>query len=151
MNHAVVVDASVAVKWVLTVEELSGHAQTLLEQSLRSRQPILVPSHLPSEVASALYQRTRTREPRRHITEEEAQEALLKFLEYPIELLTTPELYQRAFVFAKNNHLPSMYDSLYVVAAQMVDAELWTADRRLINGLGTAAPWVRWIGDYNLL
>ncbi|MBI2886667.1 MAG: type II toxin-antitoxin system VapC family toxin [Chloroflexi bacterium] len=143
-----VVDASVAVKWVLTTEELSDNAQALLEQNLRSHRPILAPAHLPSEVTSALYQCTRTREPRRHITEDEAQEALSRFLEYPIELITTPELYQRAFLFGRTHGLLNIYDILYVVAAQMANSELWTADRRLFDAIGPTAPWVRWIGDY---
>ena len=79
MNHAVAVDASVAIKWVLTAEVLSEHAQSLLQDSLAARRPILAAPHLPSEVSSALYQRTRTREPLRYISEREAQEALNTF------------------------------------------------------------------------
>lgn len=40
------------------------------------------------------------------------------------------------------------FNSLYVVLAQLLDVELWTADEGLRRALGTAAPWVRFIGDY---
>lgn len=35
-----------------------------------------------------------------------------------------------------------------IVLAEMLEAKLWTDDRRLINSVGEATPWVRWIGDY---
>ena len=57
MNHAVVVDASVAVKWVLD-EEFTEQARNLLRDSVR--QPIVAPPHLTSEVTNALYQPTAT-------------------------------------------------------------------------------------------
>ena len=49
---------------------------------------------------------------------------------------------------ARAHGLGAIYDALYVVLAQRLDAELWTTDRNLINAVGRAAPWVRWIGDY---
>ena len=150
MNHALVVDSSVAIKLLLE-EEFSDQAQTLYEASVQAGRTLLAPPHFSGEVCNALYQRLRTTMASRNITELEADRALSIFLRLPIRAVSSIELYQRAFVFAKNHRLLSMYDSLYVVAAQMVDAELWTADRRLFNGLGSAAPWVRWIGDYPVL
>jgi hypothetical protein len=29
-----------------------------------------------------------------------------------------------------------------------MDVNLWTADRRLLDAIGTSASWVRFIGDY---
>jgi predicted nucleic acid-binding protein len=78
----------------------------------------------------------------RRITEAEAERALAAFLSLPITLLV------RAFAFAKTHRLPSIYDSLYVVLAQMTNTELWTGDKRLINAVGKVAPWIRFIGDY---
>ena len=148
MNHAVAVDASVAIKWVLTAEVLSEQAEALLLDSLAARRPILAAPHLPSEVSSALYQRTRTRGPLRHISEQEAEEALDTFLSYPVQLVTGADLYREAVLFAMAHRLPSIYDVLYIVAARITDVELWTADQRLLNAVGSAAPWVRPIADY---
>jgi predicted nucleic acid-binding protein len=66
----------------------------------------------------------------------------------PIQLLSPPGLYERAFTLAQTLPLPTVYDSLYVMSAQLLDVELWTADERLCRALGTTAPWVRFIGDY---
>ena len=145
MNHAVVVDASVAVKWVLA-EELTDKARSLLRAS--AGRPIIAPPHLHSEVANAIYQRVRTTDPTKHISEAEATGALNRFLRFRIELRTEAALYQQALLFARTHRLPSIYDSLYVVLAQMTNAELWTGDQRLLRAVSTVALWVRWIGDF---
>ncbi|MBI2908029.1 MAG: type II toxin-antitoxin system VapC family toxin [Chloroflexi bacterium] len=144
---AVVVDASVAVKWVLA-EEFTDRAQSLLKASLEARQPILGPPHLLVEVANALYRRGREGKQGSGITEAESKEALTQFLEYPVQLLSPRGLYQEAFEFARSHRLSSIYDSLYVVLARMEDVELWTDDRILLKAVEAWAPWVRWIGEY---
>jgi predicted nucleic acid-binding protein len=147
MNHAVVVDASVALKWVL-FEEFNDQARGLYEAALHAHRPLLVPPHFFSEVTSALYQRTRTREPARHLTEDEAHEAFTRFSRFHVQTTEPENLYERAFLFARDNRLPSLYDSLYVVLAQMMEVTLWTADQRLFTTASPVAPWVHWIGDY---
>jgi predicted nucleic acid-binding protein len=76
--------------------------------------------------------------------------ALSQLLRYPIQPLDPTGLYERALDVAATHGLPSLYDALHVALAQMLGAELWTADRRLLGALGTAAPWVRDIGGYPL-
>jgi predicted nucleic acid-binding protein len=148
MNHAVVVDASVALKWVL-FEEFNNQARALYEDALHAHRPLLVPPHCFSEVTSALYQRTRSREPARHLSEDEAHEALTRFSRFHVQTAAPENLYERAFVFARDHRLPSLYDSIYVVLAQLMDVVLWTADQRLFSTASPVAPWVRWIGDYS--
>jgi predicted nucleic acid-binding protein len=140
MNHALVVDASVALKWVL-FEEGTSQARALYQEALNAH-------HFFSEVTSALYQRTRSREPARHLPEDEAHEALTRFSRFRVETAQPANLYERAFLFARDNRLPSLYESLYIVLAQMIAGTLWTADWRLFTTASKAAPWVAWIGDY---
>lgn len=149
MNQSVAsVDASVAVKWVVTAEDFADRASALLRDSLQLDRVLVGPPHLAGEVANGIYQRARSREPARHLTEDEAREALTQFLNLPLQVITPAGLYTRAFDFAREYDLPSMYDSLYVVLAQILSVDLWTADRRLLAALGTRASWVRFIGDY---
>jgi len=147
MNHAVVVDASVAVKWVLD-EEFTEQARAVLRDSVR--RPIVAPPHLTSEVTNALHQRVRVADREKRISEPQSQEALALFLSFRIEFQAPATLYQQSLAFAQINRLSHTYDSLYVILAQMVNAELWTGDRRLLNSIRRVAPWVRWIGDYPL-
>lgn len=143
-----VIDASVAVKWVVTAEVLSDRAQALLTDALNAGKALVGPPHLTSEVANALYRRVRSQDPARHLTANEAEQALGAFLAIPITAVTPGGLYERAFAFARLRALPSLYDALYVVLAQLGGTELWTADERLIAALGSSAPWVHALATY---
>jgi predicted nucleic acid-binding protein len=145
MNHAVAVDASVAVKWVVA-EEFTDQAQALLRDSFRAARPVIAPPHFSGEVVNAIHRRTQRTE--RPLSPAQAAQAVQDFIEYPIELLTPASLYWQAFSFAQTHALATIYDSLYVVFAQLLDVDLWTADERLLRALGDRAPWVRFIGDH---
>ena len=145
MNHVFVVDASVAVKW-LVYEEFTDRAQALLRDSRQVLRPLLGPPLLASEVMNAIYKKLRIEQ---SITDEEADQALTEFFSWPaVQLYAPPGLYQRAFSFARINNLPRAYDSQYVALAEMLQAEFWTDDRNLIRAVQDVAPWIRWIGDY---
>ena len=137
-----VVDASVGVKWLL-LEDLTPHADALYRNSLRNGRLLYAPAVFPNEVTNAIYQWLR----RGLTTNDKAQELVARFLGLTFVLRSPANLPQRAFTFARTHNLPSIYDSLYVVLAQDIGTELWTADQRLLYALGGAAPWVRWIGD----
>ena len=145
MNHAVAVDASVAVKWVVA-EQFTDRAQALLNDSVRAGRPIVTPPHFSGEVINAIYrQRRRMMQP---LSQERAEAAVRTFLAYPTQILTPTDLYWQAYTFAETHNLSTVYDSLYVVLAQITNTDLWTADQRLLNALGSRAPWVRFIGGY---
>jgi predicted nucleic acid-binding protein len=145
MNRIVVVDASVAIKWVVE-EEFSEQAEALLNDAASSA--IVGPPALITEVANALYQRTRRRDPKTRLTVDEAEAALTRFLGLVVQLVSSDPLYQQAFRFARQHGLPDIYDTLYVVLAQRLGTELWTDDRKLMDAVRHIAPWVRWIKDY---
>ena len=88
-TYAVVVDASVADKWVLN-EEFTSQSRDLLTHTLRERIPVIAPPHLRSEVANALFQRTRRRSKEARITEALAESALAEFLRFPYKCLAQP-------------------------------------------------------------
>jgi predicted nucleic acid-binding protein len=69
---------------------------------------------------------------------------LTQFLHLPMQILTSSNLYQQVFTFARTHQI----QSIYVALAQMLEVELCTGDQVLLRSLGAKAPWVRWIGDY---
>lgn len=142
-NGPITMDASTAVKLVLR-EEYTDSALALYDDAASRRRPVFAPSLLPNEVTNAIYRQLR----RSRLTGIEAEEAVARFFALSFVLRSPADRPQRAFTFARTHNLPSIYDSLYVVLAQDLGGELWTADQRLLNALGGAAPWVRWIGDY---
>ena len=137
MNGTVAVDASMAVKWVVA-EVYANRAEALLQDSLQAARPIVALPHFPGEVVNAIHRRTQRTE--QALTPEQAAQAIDDFLATPIQLLSPPGLYERAFTLAQTLPLPTVYDSLYVMSAQLLDVELWTADERLCRALGTTAP-----------
>ena len=149
MNHAVVVDASVAVKWVIDEPE-SDRALKLRADAALARRPVLSALHFPGEVANAIYQRVRSTDPSKHLDIAGAEEALSQFLAYTVELVNVRGLTREAFTFAHTHRLVSIYDALYVVLARLLNAELWTADERLMGQLAGRAPWVRPLREYPL-
>lgn len=147
MNHAVAVDASVAVKWVVN-EPYTDQALKLWADSVTVRRPVISAPHFHGEVTNAIYQRFRSADPTKHLDTADAEAAVRQVLAYPVELAGPLDLYHESFVFATAHHLPSIYDALYVVMARILETDLWTADQRLLTALGTSTPWVRFIGDY---
>ncbi len=147
-NRPAVVDASVAVKWVVS-EAFSDQANALLNRAANTRQPLLAPSLLPNEVTNAIYQRFR----RGHLTASDADAAVAeaaRLLRLGVVLRASTALPRQAYAFARTHRLTTVYDALYVVLAQRLNADLWTDDRRLLNVLGANIPWVRWIATYPL-
>ncbi|HEY7060087.1 MAG TPA: type II toxin-antitoxin system VapC family toxin [Chloroflexota bacterium] len=147
MNPVIVVDASAAIKWVVR-EEFSEQALTLYDDAASSA--IVGPPALLTEVTNAIYQRTRRRDPATRLTAEEAQAALDRFLTLGVRIEASDALYREAFGFARQQALPNIYDTLYVVLARLLGTELWTDDRKLLDAVRNVAPWVRWIRDYPL-
>jgi predicted nucleic acid-binding protein len=65
-----------------------------------------------------------------------------------LQLVQPDGVYVQTLAFTTAHQIRSAYDTLYVVTARLLSLDLWTADQNLVNALGSAAPWVRWIGDY---
>lgn len=148
--HPIVVDASIAVKWVVPAENLARQARALLDGAAAAGDTLVGPPHLPGEVTNALYQRTRTRETIRQLATDVARAALVDFMALPLQIVGSPGLYEDAYSFARAQNLPGIYDSIYVVLARELGTELWTADQRLLSAVGRSAPWVRSIAHYPL-
>ncbi len=143
MNDALVIEASVAIKWLIP-EEFSDQAEALLIESRRERKRLVAPTLLFSEVANAVFQRQR----RRDITVAQAERALIWFFDLPILAVHTPDLHTQAFRFARRHWLQSVYDAEYAIVVQMTHSPLWTADRALFDSVREPRYWIRWIGEY---
>ncbi|HEY7061000.1 MAG TPA: type II toxin-antitoxin system VapC family toxin [Chloroflexota bacterium] len=147
MTDVLVVDASVAVKWVIR-ENDTPVALALLRDAAAAKRPIAAPPHFYGQVLNAIYQRVRTADPTKQLGEAAAREAIREFLAFSVEAVSPTGLYERAFDVARAHGLPSIYDGLYVALAELLSGDLWTADQRLLQTLGGALGFVRWLGDY---
>lgn len=141
----IVVDASVAAKWIFLEEEHANKAEHLLSSSLTASVPIVAPPLLWSEVTNIVRQRMRSGV----LDLSEAQERLSRFLALPLSLHGPPAMYRVALQVADQYALPSAYDAEYVVLADILGSTLWTDDQRLLRTLAGRLSFVRSIKDYN--
>ncbi len=141
MSEAVVIDASVAVKW-LFAEEHSANARALLRSRVFVHQEAVAPLLLRSEMTNAVYQKAR----RNEATLEEAEQALSFFLGLPIEFVAPENLFSSALTLAAQYNLGATYDAQYLALSRVLDTEFWTADMKLVRAV--SAKWIRWIGDH---
>ncbi len=140
----IVVDASVAAKWILP-EEFSDNAKALYRAAVQTGEPIVAPPHFPAEVTNILRQRMRRTPP---LPRGDALQLLTDFAAFPVDLLAPSGLHKQALILADDHDLPAVYDAYYVVLAQMQSCELWTDDRRLLRLLAGKLPFVRPVAAY---
>ena len=140
---AIVLDANVVAKAFLD-EEYSDNSIAIITDSVADGLPLFAPFHFQSEVVNTIHKHRL----QRNISSEEADQALTRFLQLQINLVSSPELYQRGFAFAHEHGLTTIYDSMYAVLAESLNAEFWTNDLRFIRQVGQSASWIRWLGDY---
>jgi predicted nucleic acid-binding protein len=120
---SVVVDASVAVKWV-TPETLSEHADRLLARD----EALLAPDLLLVEAANALWKKAT----RGEISPREAARALDLLRGSGVDLRPTSPLLARAMEVARLLDHP-VYDCVYLALAERERATVVTADARLLQ------------------
>ncbi|MGH3799179.1 MAG: type II toxin-antitoxin system VapC family toxin [Pseudonocardiaceae bacterium] len=136
MSRSLVVDASVALKWVVT-EPGSEEAAALLDEMADGAVALLAPEHLVGEVANGL----RKRVAQHVLTVEDACSALDAIAH--LELTFVGGAGFRCLPAALNWGITA-YDALYVLLARDFDAVLVTADERL-HAAATGIP-IRLLG-----
>ena len=119
---ALIVDASVAVKWIVA-EPLRDEALELVRQN-----DVVVPDLLPVEDRNALVNRVR----RRLATVEEARRAASAFRAIPLIVEPSADRLDEAFDLALAFEHP-IYDCIYLALAVIRQLTLVTADRRMFD------------------
>lgn len=135
----VVVDASVAAKWVVE-EEHSAKAALLLRCEARH-----APDHWQAEAINVLWAKVF----RGDLIAADAQARMEVLLRAPVIGTPIASLMPRAFAISIA-HMLTIYHSLYVALAEQRDIPLVTADVRLIRRLSDDADLGRrmvWVGD----
>ena len=123
----IVVDASVAVKWVLR-EIGSDAADALLDHD-----GLIAPSIWLAEATNALWRRARMAE----ITAKEASERLSELQNAPVASVVFEPHLDRALKLATEIRHP-IYDCLYLALAVHHDTHVVTADRRFATATTAA-------------
>lgn len=118
--RTLVIDASVAVKW-LVLEEMSDVAKELSGAPVR----LVAPRLILTEVANALARRAVSGT----LTLQQAASHFKSLRQYLPELIDVDDLIAPALEYACMFRHP-IYDLIYLETARRLDAQLITADRR---------------------
>ena len=142
MNGHVVVDASLAFKW-LVKEIYTAEANDLGRLWNSQGTQIAAPYLMPVEVTNALHHRVA----RGELTLEAATRHMESLLSSGLELHQTPTLHGRALELASLLRQGAVYDAHYLALSEILGCELWTADEKFYRAASPPAGNVRWIGD----
>ena len=143
MSGLVVVDASLAFKWLVS-EENSDKARALsrswADEGIQAAAPYL----MPVEVTNALHRRVA----RGDLSVEDAIRLLGHLLASGIELRDVPDLHVRTLQLAGQLRQGAVYDAHYLALANVLGCEFWTADERFYSAAALVMQNVRWIGEF---
>ena len=146
IDEKVVVDANIALKWVLT-EADSQVAQALLAEWKKKKLAVFVPALLPYEVTNILYREVRAG----RITFDIARDGINLILRtVSLDFSRDSALNFRAMALANRFDLPATYGTHYLALAELKDCPLWTADTRMWRAVKDQLDWVHWIGEYTV-
>lgn len=144
MNGHVVVDASLAVKWLVR-EVYSDVAEALARSWVASQMQPVAPHLMPVEVANALYRRV----VRREVSLARATQLMASLTASGVELREPARLHELAMALAQQTQQSAVYDTHYLALAEVLDCEFWTADLRLYRSARSSASRIRWIGEFS--
>jgi predicted nucleic acid-binding protein len=140
VSTPVVVDASIAIKWVMA-EAGSDAAGELLIRARSGDLALIAPEHLLGEVGNGL----RKRVAQKVLTPGDAVDALDMIYDIGLEFVTGADRWVRTLEDALTWGVTT-YDALYIAVALDVDGRLVTADRRLVTSARAASLPVHELG-----
>ena len=121
----IVVDASIAVKWLFP--EIHTDAACRL---LKSQRLLTAPDLIWAEIGNTVLKKFHQTE----VTLEEARSILNDFRRFPLQIYSSQSLLNSAWDLAQTLNI-TIYDSLYLALAVSKDCTLVTADRKFYNAL----------------
>jgi len=83
------------------------------------------------------------------INRDETEKALQRLFILGVETIPPDkDLHRSALLWSERIGQPVAYDGQYLALAEALQAELWTADKRLTDVLKSQnLPWLHWIGE----
>ena len=141
---SVIVDANLVAALVLPLpHSVQAHEKTVAWK--QSGIELIAPLLLEYEMATIL----RKAVVADLLTVDAAEEAMHRILELGIQRLPpTRQLHESALRWSARLGHTKAYDAHYLALAEQLQAELWTADRRLVNAAHQAGVnSVHWIGE----
>ena len=138
----VVVDASIALKWVVA-EEGDGDARSLLQSWLAAGIQPVAPSWFICEIANILHRKALAGD----LSFMDALDAYDDILAFTTILPESIADGRRSMHIAQQTAQRQSYDAQYLALAERLGAEYWTDDQRFVQAAAEAFPAVKRLGD----
>lgn len=139
-----VIDASVAIKWVVKGKPFRNKARQLLYDAHLNSITLIGPPLLEYEVESVLQRRLHYR----RVTVTTVDASLAAFYAVKVRIVTHPNMVRRARKIARQFNQERIYDSLYAALAELRGCEFWTADRVFYNDVKSSLPFAKYLPNY---
>lgn len=134
-----ILDASVAIKWLLRGEEYEREALAILKRHIEKKDTIIVPEFIYLEIANTLATKSM-------LSERQIRESLMVIFQMDLQIYQQSQ--EDVLMSAKlaKQHKTSVYDMLYAVIAKTNKMTLITADEAFIHK--TDFPFVKHIKTF---
>lgn len=140
-----VIDASVAIKWIVKDESFRDKARQLLRNARLNGIILCGPPLLEYEVESAIQYRLF----RGRSTVVAADTSLNAFHNVGVRIFTHPDMVYRAREIGRQFNQERIYDSIYAALAQLRNCEFWTADKAFYDAVKSTLLYVKYLPDYH--
>ena len=144
MAQPIVIDANLCIALVIPLPYSEAAAKQWLFWET-SRVQIYAPLLWEYEIVSALRKAIAIR----LISKKEAENSFQRLWGLGVEHITPdPDLHRSALLWAERTNQTVAYDGQYLALAETLQADFWTADKRLFDSLKTKKlAWMHWIGE----
>ena len=139
----IVIDANVVTK-TFVPETLSDKAEEFFKRAGTEGAPLIAPDLIYPETGNILWKKFK----RRELTAEEVGEIYAEIHAIPLLIVPSKSVVQLAISLALSYGI-TVYDALYLSVAQVFEAKLITADRKLVNSLKNTelSGRIEWLGS----
>lgn len=139
-----IIDASVAVKWVMKGEPYRKQARSLLHDSLATGISLIAPPLFEYEVESVIQEELL----HGYLSVADADRALRALDGAGVQIVTDARIRSRARQIARRFRQRRVYDSVYAALAELRGCDFWTADRAFYEAVKSGLHSVKYLPDY---
>ncbi|MDZ7265463.1 MAG: type II toxin-antitoxin system VapC family toxin [candidate division KSB1 bacterium] len=139
-----VIDASVAIKWVVKGEPYRNKARQLLRDAKTKGIALISPPLLEYEVESVLQYRLH----QKRVSQKAVDASLNAFYAVGVQIIIQTDMVRRAREIARQSNQERVYDSIYAALAELRSCEFWTADKAFYDAVKSKLVFVKYLPDY---
>jgi len=139
-----VIDASVAVKWVMKGESHRRQARKLLREFIASGIRLIAPPLFENETESVIQEEVFFG----HVSVADADKTLCALDLAGVQIINDPRVKESARQIARQFNQRRVYDTTYAALAELRGCEFWTADKAFYDAIKTVLSFAKYLPEY---